>query len=225
MPPQQQKKGWLTRASAESTPPTVSRRRRRPSRLAVELFALALLTGFALWLVPVWQLLPARERLAYESDLSTSERFLLDKELFEAENAARSTLALILGASGLLLGLVIVWRRFEASRELRSHERFAHAVEQLASERADGSTRTETRLGGIYALERLAAEFEPEYWPVMEVLTAYVRENAAWKRAERSLQPASSPQPEGRRPARRRPESMRARRRHPVARRPAGRRS
>src|SRR5215207_10330378 len=113
MSPQQRKTSWLTRASVESTPPTVRPRRRRPSRLAVGLFALALLAGLALWLVPLWQLLPARERLAYEFDLSTSERFLLDKELFEAENAARSTLALILSASGLLLGLVIVWRRFE----------------------------------------------------------------------------------------------------------------
>src|SRR5204862_4799589 len=105
------------------------------------------------------------------------ERLLLEKELFQAENAARSTLALILGAGGLLLGMTIVWRRFEASRELLSHERFASAVEQLAAERSDGSPRTETRLGGIYALERLAAESEREYWPIMEVLTAYGREN------------------------------------------------
>src|SRR6202023_1096259 len=67
----------------------------------------------------------------------------------------------------------------------RTHERFARAVEQLASERADGSPRTEARLGGIYALERLAVDSEPDYWPVMEVLTAYVRENATWEPVER----------------------------------------
>src|SRR5919202_1789427 len=78
----------------------------------------------------------------------------------------------------LLLVLAAVGRRLGGSREARAHERFGQAVEQLASERADGSRRTETRLGGIYALERLAAESDEQYWPVMEVLTAYVRENA-----------------------------------------------
>src|ERR671936_723342 len=81
----------------------------------------------------------------------------------------------------LLLGLAAAWRRLEAAREGRSQARFSQAVEQLASERSDGSPRTETRLGGIYALERIAAESDQEYWPVMEVLTAYLRENAAWK--------------------------------------------
>ena len=52
------------------------------------------------------------------------------------------TLALIFAAGGLLLGLGIAWRRFEVSRELRTHERFARAVEQLASDRSDGSPRT-----------------------------------------------------------------------------------
>src|SRR5207302_6886051 len=110
---------------------------------------------------------------------------VLDADVFEAENAARLTLALIFAAGGLLLGLGIVWRRFEISRELRTHERFARAVEQLASDRSDGSPRTEARLGGIYALERLLIESDHEYWPVMEVLTAYVRENAPLTTADR----------------------------------------
>jgi uncharacterized protein YjbI with pentapeptide repeats len=155
---------------------------------------LAVLSTLALWKVPEWQLAPARERLLTEEQLTAAERLLIEKELFQAETAARSTLALILGAGGLLLGLAIAWRRYEISRELRSHERFASAVEQLASERADGSPRTETRLAGIYALERLAAESEREYWPIMEVLTAYLRENAAWQPGERGSA-AAPPRP------------------------------
>ena len=88
---------------------------------------LAVLAALALWQVPAWQVSAARDRLQSEEQLTPVERLLLEKELFQAENAARSTLALILGASGLLLGLGIVWRRFEISRELRSHERFASA--------------------------------------------------------------------------------------------------
>ncbi len=151
----------------------------------VGIVLLAIVAAAALWLVPVFQVEPARERLAAGTDLAPADRLALENQLFEAENGARATLALILAATGVLLGSAIIWRRFEMSRELKTHERFARAVEQLASERGDGSARVEARLGGVYALERLATESAHEYWPVMEVLTAYVRENAAWKQGER----------------------------------------
>ena len=37
------------------------------------------------------------------------------------------------------------------------------------------------RLGGIYALERIAKDSEKDHGPIMEVLTAYVREKAPRK--------------------------------------------
>ena len=151
------------------------------------LVLLATLAGVALWLVPVLQVALARQRLALTEQLEPAQRLALEHQLLEAENGARATLALILAAAGLLLGLTIIWRRYEISRQLKTYERFARAVEQLASERGDGSARTEARLGGIYALEQLAIESERDYWPVIEVLSAYVRENAAWKPAEHSV--------------------------------------
>ena len=36
----------------------------------------------------------------------------------------------------------------------------------------------EIRLGGIYGLERIANESEKDYWPIVEILTAYVRKNS-----------------------------------------------
>lgn len=36
-------------------------------------------------------------------------------------------------------------------------------------------------LSGIYALERIAQDSKKDHWPIMEILTAYVRENAQWK--------------------------------------------
>lgn len=42
-----------------------------------------------------------------------------------------------------------------------------------------GSKELEIRLGGIYALERIANESEKDYWPIMEILTAYVRKNSS----------------------------------------------
>ncbi|MBV9894238.1 MAG: pentapeptide repeat-containing protein [Chloroflexi bacterium] len=156
------------------------RRRRGPGRYAVALVALAALAAVAIWLVPLLQVEPAREKLSNETDVTTADRIALENQLFQSENAARATLAIIFGAAGLLLTAAVIWRRYEKSRELKTHEQFAKAVEQLGSERADGSPRTEARLGGIYALERLANETEREYWPIMEVFTAYVRDNAAW---------------------------------------------
>jgi uncharacterized protein YjbI with pentapeptide repeats len=159
------------------------RRRRGPSRLVALLVLLALAAAVALWLVPLLEV----QQLAAEDPLA----------LFEAENAARSTLAIILAAAGLLLAAGIIWRRYEVSRELKAHERFAHAVEQLGAERANGSARTELRLSGIYALERLASESDHEYWAVMEVLTAYLRDHAAWSpgaQAEKQPRPSADVQ-------------------------------
>ena len=54
-------------------------------------------------------------------------------------------------------------------------ERFTRAVEQLG-ERG----KFEVRLGGIYALERIARDSQKDHWPIMEVLTGYVRAKTKW---------------------------------------------
>jgi uncharacterized protein YjbI with pentapeptide repeats len=51
-------------------------------------------------------------------------------------------------------------------------DRFGKAIEQLGSDKVD------IRLGGIYALERLALDSTRDHPTVMEVLTAYVRHSA-----------------------------------------------
>src|SRR5215217_7240664 len=58
-------------------------------------------------------------------------------------------------------------------------ERFTRAIDQLGeSDAKTGEPKLEIRLGGIYALERIANDSpERDYSPVMAVLTAYVREN------------------------------------------------
>ena len=45
-----------------------------------------------------------------------------------------------------------------------------------------GEIPLEIRLGGIYALERISKESEEDYWPIIEILTAYVRKNSPAKR-------------------------------------------
>jgi len=63
--------------------------------------------------------------------------------------------------------------------EKRLTERFTRAIDQLGSMKSDDKPNIEVRLGGIYALEKIAkAEPEDYHWTIMEVLTTYIRENA-----------------------------------------------
>ena len=80
-----------------------------------------------------------------------------------------------IGVIGILFGLRFTWlreRTVQIAQEGQITERFARAIGQL------GDTKLEVRLGGIYALERIARDSTRDHWTIMEVLTAYVRENA-----------------------------------------------
>jgi hypothetical protein len=63
----------------------------------------------------------------------------------------------------------------KSDKQRRITESFSKAIEQL------GNDKIEVRLGGIYTLEQISRESDSEYWSVMEILTAFVREHAHWK--------------------------------------------
>jgi hypothetical protein len=142
-------------------------------RAILALFIVAFL-WFFLWFLPqrqgedLPQKVPAEERAALV-------------------NEYRRTWAQIIGGFALLLGLYFTWRRIEisqqeleATRDQQVTERFTRAIDQLGAT-DDGNPRLEIRLGGIYALERIARDSPArDYSTVMEVLTAYVRENVPW---------------------------------------------
>jgi uncharacterized protein YjbI with pentapeptide repeats len=110
----------------------------------------------------------------------------------EAENDVRSTLLQALAGLVLAAGLYFTAqtlrlnresaertsasaaRTYELQREGQITERFTRAIDQLGDEKLD------VRLGGIYALERIAKSSIDDHGPIMEVLTAYVREHAPW---------------------------------------------
>lgn len=93
------------------------------------------------------------------------------------------------GVAGAV-GVYFTWRNLSQTRESTERtlwlteqgqitERFTRAIDQLGATADDGKPKLEIRLGGIYALERIARDSpERDYSTVMEVLTAYVRENA-----------------------------------------------
>src|SRR5215216_6206665 len=94
------------------------------------------------------------------------------------------TLAQILAGTALLSGLYFTWRTLQVNREGQITERYTRAIDQLGKTDGEGNKLFEIRLGGIYALERIARESEEDYWPIMEILTAYVRQHAPRRPAE-----------------------------------------
>ncbi|HUL75683.1 MAG TPA: pentapeptide repeat-containing protein [Vicinamibacteria bacterium] len=126
---------------------------------AVVVAATALL--LVLVVAPRWQV----SHLAVSAGTSDAERF-------EAENEARRTLAQIIGGVFLFFGAYSTWGQLDLTRQAQITERFTHAVEQL------GGDRLEVRLGGIYALERIARDSERDHAVVMELLTTFVREKS-----------------------------------------------
>ena len=100
---------------------------------------------------------------------------LTDAERLKAENDVRTTLVQALAGAILLFGLYYTGRTYVLNREGQVTERFTRAIDQLGNEKS-----LDVRLGGIYALERIANESARDHWPIIEVLTAFVREHARW---------------------------------------------
>jgi hypothetical protein len=139
------------------------------------------LAPLIVWKFPEWQVRGYYGRLdtGAISKLNSQELIQLQKDLITAENNARVTLAQIIGGLVVLLGLYATFKNIEIARENlkaaeegKLTERFSKAVELLGSEKLD------VRLGGIYALERIARDSHKDHWTVMEVLTAFVREHS-----------------------------------------------
>jgi uncharacterized protein YjbI with pentapeptide repeats len=89
-----------------------------------------------------------------------------------AQSDFRGHLLQAFGGLVLIVGAYFTGRTFALNREGQITERFTRAVEQLANDE-----KLDVRLGGIYALERIARDSETHYEAVMEVLTAFLREH------------------------------------------------
>jgi hypothetical protein len=96
--------------------------------------------------------------------------------------ATTATLALFAGAISVF-GAYVGARTYAVNRDSarRTHdldregqitERFTRAIDQL------GNANLDIRLGGIYALERIARDSGDDHPQIVEVLTTYVREHA-----------------------------------------------
>ena len=95
------------------------------------------------------------------------------KNTTEARKDVVQITAQILVGLSVTYGGYLAWQRLEVSREDQINDRYTRAIDQL------GSEHLEIRLGGIYALERLANDSLKDQETVMKVLTAFVRQNAS----------------------------------------------
>lgn len=121
-----------------------------------------------LTLAIVWALfVPVADWLAHH-DVGTATELLHETAL----DNARGRL-LTLGAGLLAAGaLLFTARNFTLSREGQVTDRYTKTIEQLGSDKLD------VRIGGIYALERIARDSARDHPTVMEVLTAFIREHS-----------------------------------------------
>jgi hypothetical protein len=160
---------------------------------AVVSLLLILFIGFIVWKVPQLQ-------------VAGSALLLTPNQVLERENQARanliqllSTFAQVIGGVVLLIGLYFTWRNIKLTErtatntlEIAEHtltnsqaaqitERFTKAIEQLGKSDEDGKdANLAIRLGGIYSLERIAKDSPKDHWPIVEILTTYIREKVPW---------------------------------------------
>jgi len=123
------------------------------------------------WYGPIW---------AVASRIGPHNLVLLTKDRLDLENSFRATIVQFLGGAVVLIGSYLAYRNVKAveknigiSQDSQITDRFTRAIEQF------GSERPEIRLGGLYALERVARDSERDHDPVMEVLTSYIRSQCA----------------------------------------------
>ncbi|MEP0873901.1 pentapeptide repeat-containing protein [Trichocoleus desertorum AS-A10] len=167
--------------------------------LALIFLSVALVIGFTLWTIEVTSI----EQIQHSSEP------LAGKSLLELKNQGiKSVLDALKTVAAAFGGVAILFNVFYAAKRVESMDRAAIAAEKnievglknveiglknavlteerLITERFAkaiellGSKETEIRIGGIYALERIANDSPKDYWQIIEVLAAYVRERAPW---------------------------------------------
>jgi len=117
-------------------------------------FLLLVLLFLLLWKLPQWQVADIKEA----------------KDRIDLESKTRQTMAQILGGAALLVGLYFTSQTLHTTQQGQITDRFTKAIDQL------GQDKLAVRLGGIYALERIARDSEYDRGLVIEVLTSFVRE-------------------------------------------------
>jgi hypothetical protein len=108
--------------------------------------------------------------------LTNEHRFDKSDQYFTFLAATRASTATALGAAITLMGataafvtVFATYRTYRAAQDKHASDVLAKATEMLSS------TDVSIRLGGVYALRRLAKTSPDDYVPVFDILTGFVR--------------------------------------------------
>ena len=145
-------------------------------RVAGLLLLCAVFAGLLLSIqrVPEWQ----AKRASVRSAVVNPEAKTTPADVAALQNEMRKTYLQVVGGAFALFALYLTFRRVKVAEQGHITDRYTKAIEQLGALNADNKPNVEVRLGAIYALERIAFDSPRDQWTIMEVLTAYVRQNA-----------------------------------------------
>jgi hypothetical protein len=119
-------------------------------------------------------LVPERSAASLAAVDDAAKRLELEDARLKQRNDVRTTLLQGLAGAVVAVGLSLTWRQIRVNQEGQITERFNKAIDHLGSDKVD------VRLGGIYALERIAKNSEDDRDTIAEVLTAFVRQHSPW---------------------------------------------
>ncbi|WP_228044138.1 pentapeptide repeat-containing protein [Streptomyces ferrugineus] len=129
--------------------------------------------------------------LVVDHDLAGGHLAAADR--LKAVNNVRTTLLQAVGGAVVLFGAYATWRQLRvsqdglnATREGNITDRFSRAVDQLGSDKLD------VRIGGIYALWRIADHSVRDHEAVVSIMAAYLRTHLPWPPQEPGVPPADA---------------------------------
>lgn len=142
---------------------------RRSDWLVGTLIAVAVLAALGTVVFIPFLLHPSLSNADLSGVADAQERITLQQAQAKLQDDARSTI--LQGFAGLILvlGAIATWRQVQISRHGQITERITRAVDQLAHKSVD------VRLGGLYALERVARDSYQDRAAITSILTAFVR--------------------------------------------------
>ncbi|SIM67890.1 pentapeptide repeat-containing protein [Micromonospora cremea] len=105
--------------------------------------------------------------------LTRTNRTISAKDLLDAKNNVRVTLLQAIAGIVLAIGLYFTSRTLKLNHEGQITERYAKAIELLGNEAID------VRVGGVFALERLARDSQADSDTICAVLIAFVSERTS----------------------------------------------
>jgi Pentapeptide repeats (8 copies) len=138
------------------------------------LLAFATLAAFALLiLVPGW-LKPPLSKADLNAVHDGEKRITIQQAQGQLQNNIRTTLLQGLAGIVVVAGAVATWRQIRITQEGQITDRLTRAVDQL------GNKNIDVRIGGIYALERIAKNSKADRKTIQFQLGAFVRNHARW---------------------------------------------